>query len=228
MNKYEAIKGDELILKYKVRLPQAELSHPPLLILLHGVGSNEDDLFKFADHLPAGLIVVSARAPYTLDQNRYAWYQVDFSSGKPVINAEQAEKSLAVLKLFINQLAERYQADPARVYLAGFSQGAIMSYSAAFTYPEKLAGIAAFSGRILDEVKPSFQLSPALKNLEIFISHGIHDPMLPVNYAREAKELIEGYQLHLSYHEYENGHTIDAAVYTDFLGWLRTRLGLQD
>ena len=220
MNKYEAIKGDELILKYKIRLPLKEVKNPPLLILLHGVGSNEDDLFKFADHLPAEMIVVSARAPYHLDQNRYAWYQVDFSSGKPVIDAEQAEKSLVVLKLFINQLAERYQADPARVYLAGFSQGAIMSYSAAFTYPEKLAGIAAFSGRVLDEIKPSVKLSTALKNLKIFISHGIYDPMLPVNYAREAKELMDSYQLNLSYHEYENGHTIDAAVLSDFLGWL--------
>lgn len=224
MNKYEAIKGDELILKYKVRLPQQDAENSPLLVLLHGVGSNEEDLFKFADHLPAELIVVSARAPYTLDKNRYAWYQVDFSSGKPVINAEQAEKSLLVLKLFINQLAERYQADPARIFLAGFSQGAIMSYSAAFTYPEKLAGIAAFSGRVLDEIRPQIKMSPQLEKLQIFISHGVLDPMLPVNYAREAKELIDSYHLHLSYHEYETGHTIDAAVLADFLTWIRLQI----
>lgn len=188
---------------------------------MHGVGSNEDDLFRFTNSLPENLIIVSARAPYTLGPNRYVWYEVDFSTGKPIFNAEQAEKSLLVIKLFINQLIERYSVDQSKIYLSGFSQGAIMSYSAGLTFPEKLAGIAALSGRILEEIRPLIKTSPALHHLKVLIAHGTADNVLPVHYAREAKTLIDQYGPRLTYHEYTIGHSIDQFVLTDLNQWLR-------
>lgn len=219
-NKYSALKGDELILKYKVRQPLVDTAHPGLLILLHGVGGNEENLFGIAGSLPKDMVIVAARGPYTLDAGRYAWYQVDFSSGKPVIDAEQAEKSLLVLKLFINQLVELYHIDHSRVYMGGFSQGAIMSYSAGLTYPEKLKGIAALSGRILEEIRPLIKPSPALDRLKVFIAHGTEDQMLPVFYAREAKAFIDTYKLAVTYHEYQMGHAVDEQVLSDLNKWL--------
>lgn len=219
-NKYSALKGDELILKYKVRQPLEDTDHPGLLILLHGVGGNEENLFGLTAALPKDMVIVAARGPYTLGVDRYAWYQVDFSSGKPVIDAEQAEKSLLVLKLFINQLAELYPIDRSKVYMGGFSQGAIMSYSAGLTYPEKLAGIAALSGRILEEIRPLIQHSAALERLKVFIAHGTEDQMLPVAYAREAKSFLDTYQLAVTYHEYPMGHAVGEQMLADLNKWL--------
>ncbi len=71
-------------LTYLVREPKVSADKPPLLILLHGVGSNEKDLFSFATHLPDKFRIISARAPIELGPSSFAWYQVDFSSGKPV------------------------------------------------------------------------------------------------------------------------------------------------
>lgn len=219
-HQYEATKGEELVLKYKIRKPLQSTSKPGLLLLLHGVGSNEEDLFRFTDSLPADLVIVSARAPYTLAPGKYAWYEVDFSTGKPVFNQEQATKSLQILKLFINQLVERYEIDSDQVYLSGFSQGAIMSYSAGLTFPEKIKGIAALSGRVLEEIRPLIKATPQLQKLRVFIAHGTEDRMLPIGYAREAKTLIDSYNLNLSYHEYPMGHGIDQHVLTDLNHWL--------
>ena len=92
------------VLHYLVREPVVKSAHPPVLILLHGVGSNEQDLFSLADRLPDDFLVISARAPIRLGDDSFAWYQVDFSTGKPVFNFEQEEKSRALLIKFIDQI----------------------------------------------------------------------------------------------------------------------------
>jgi phospholipase/carboxylesterase len=86
--------------------------------------------------------VVSARAPYEKGNGSYAWYDVDFSSGKPIINYIQAEKSRTILLQFISQLKSKQNSDEKRVYVCGFSQGAIMSYSLGLARPDKIKGIA--------------------------------------------------------------------------------------
>ena len=139
--------------QYLVRESRIKTGKAPLLLLLHGVGSNETDLFSFANQLPDQFLVVSARGPYTLEAGRYAWYQVDFSTGKPVIQIEQEERSRRMILQFIEELKERHHIDESAVYLCGFSQGAIMSYSAGLTAPELFKGIAAMSGRLPEEVK---------------------------------------------------------------------------
>lgn len=219
-NKYTAIKGQELLLIYKIREPLVKTDKPGLLILLHGVGSNEDDLFRFADTLPAHLIVVSARAPYTIGAGRYAWFQVDFPSGKPVINPEQAEKSRQVLNLFTRQLIERYQVNTAEVYMGGFSQGGIMSYSTGLTNPQKFKGIFILSSRLLPEVKPLIKPGSSLQKLRVFIAHGIADNVLPLPYAHEAKAYLDELIPDITYHEYNTGHQVDAQELADLNNWL--------
>jgi phospholipase/carboxylesterase len=149
-------KTDTVVLKYVVRLPINANQKAPLIILLHGVGSNENDMFNYADQFPDH-IVVSARAPIELSEGSYTWFHVQMLADKRSINANEAEKSRTLLKLFIDQIIELYLADSTNVTLLGFSQGAIMAYSVSLTTPEKVKNIGAFSGRILDEVKPLVQ-----------------------------------------------------------------------
>jgi len=68
----------KLSLEYKIREPKIPTDNPPLLILLHGYGSNEDDLFSFAPELPEEFLIISARAPLTLGVDSYAWYTHPF------------------------------------------------------------------------------------------------------------------------------------------------------
>lgn len=209
------------MLHYLHRDPKIKSDKPPLMILLHGVGSNEEDLFSFADQLPARFLVVSARGPYTLGQDSYGWYHIDYSTGKSVYNKEEAEKSRNTILEFIDQLSAKHNFDKSQVYLCGFSQGAIMSYSVGLTHPEKIKGIALMSGRLLEEVKPMIAPKDKLKNLDIFISHGTKDPVLTIAYARDAHTYLQQLGLQPVYNEYSEPHTISRAMFDDLLKWLK-------
>ncbi|MEO8588618.1 MAG: alpha/beta fold hydrolase [Flavobacteriales bacterium] len=207
-------------LRYLVRQPTVASAHPPLLVLLHGVGSNERDLFSFADRLPGEYLVISARAPITLGPDSYAWYQVDLSTGAPVIKPQEAEHARTTLITFIEELGKAHSFDPQRVVLCGFSQGAIMSYSVALTRPDLVHGIAVMSGRLLEEVKPMVEPSPALTKLKVFISHGTLDATLPVHYANEANTYLRTLGISPGLKTYPEGHTISAAMLEDLVRWL--------
>ena len=216
-------KNEESPLYYLTREPKIHSEHPPVIILLHGVGSNEKDLFSFADQLPDKYLVISARAPHTVARDSYAWYQVDLSKGKPVFSEEQEEESKKIILQFIRFLKAKYSVDEKEVYLCGFSQGAIMSYVVALTNPDKIRGIAALSGRILDEVRPFVAPNEKLQHLNIFISHGVNDGVLPVHYAREAKSFLHQLNLNPVYNEYPAGHTINNEMFHDLVNWLKTQ-----
>jgi phospholipase/carboxylesterase len=165
------------------------------------------------------LYQLEARLPFTLGAGRYAWYEVNFSSGKPVINATQEEHSRNVIKEFIKQIKYKYAVD--ELYLGGFSQGAIMSYSLGLTCPEEITGILSLSGRILTQIQPFVQLSKDLEQLKVFIAHGLQDETLPVFYARQAKEYLQQIGLKPSYHEFEIGHQVNDQVLHEIYKWLQ-------
>lgn len=205
-------------LQYLVREPKTTSLRTKAIILLHGVGSNEADLFSLSDHLPDDSYVISARGPFALGAGRFAWYNVDFSTGKPVFNAEQELVSRQAITRFITSIKKKYSIDD--IYLGGFSQGAIMSFSVGLSHPGEVAGVIGFSGRILDEIQNSITSTDDLTKLKIFLAHGIQDDKLPIHYAREGKRFLEKLRVKLSYHEYPMGHQINEAVLRDLNGWL--------
>lgn len=219
-NKTEYLKGENLVLKYKVREAETTGSRPGLILLLHGVGSNEEDLFRLADNFPSQFTVVSARAPYAISPGRYAWFGLSYSEGKPVIDPEQAEKSRLVLNTFISQLIDRYQINPAKIFMGGFSQGGIMSYSVGLTYPKKMKGIFILSSRLLPEVKPLIKPGSELQQLNLFIAHGTADQVLPLAYAHEALAYLQTLTDKITYKEYDMAHTTGAQELEDLKKWL--------
>src|SRR5215207_442395 len=110
---------------------------PPLLLLLHGLGGNEEDLFSLAPYLDGRFLVVSARAPVALDYGGYGWFRIDFTPRGMEADMGQAKRSLELRPGFIDGLVETYGADARRVYLMGFSQGAMMGLGLLLTRPEK-------------------------------------------------------------------------------------------
>lgn len=213
-----------LPLVHLVRQPIIESDVPPLLLLLHGVGSNEHDLFSLAPFLDKRFLIISARAPNTLGPGSYAWFEVTFTPQGPAINPQQAEASRETLITFIEEAATMYGADSARVYLMGFSQGAIMSASVALTQPELVAGAVLMSGRILPEIQPLMASKEELIGFPFLVVHGTADRVLPVTYGRASRDLLSSLPVDLTYHEYPMGHEVSQQSLSDVSVWLRELL----
>ena len=212
------ISSDSLALKYLIKEPHVKSGKKKAIILLHGVGSNENDLFSLADQLPKDYYILCPRGKFTMSEGSYAWYNVDFSTGKPVFNKEQELQSREAILSFIKQVNEKYGFD--EIYLGGFSQGAIMSCTIGLLYPEKIKGVICLSGRILQEIRSDVKKTNELYKLKIFLSHGTQDETLTVAFAREAKIYLEQLQTKLSYHEFEMGHQITPEVMKELNKWL--------
>lgn len=213
-----------LSLQYLVR-PASRITKPaPLIVLLHGVGSNEQDLFDLAQYLEPEAVVVSARAPNVLGPKSFAWYPVEFTAAGPIIDAEAAEASRLILLKFIGELIATYNVDAKRVYLMGFSQGAIMSLAVALTQPEKVAGIVVMSGRLLSEIKP--KIVPHLNGLPVLMTHGRRDAIIPIKDARSASTYLSTLPVQLTYREYDMGHQLTAESLNDIVAWLKQQLAM--
>ena len=72
------ITSGNLTLHYLVREPKTKTSKNKAIILLHGVGSNEQDLFNLGEHLSAESFIISARGPFSVGSGRFAWYFEDY------------------------------------------------------------------------------------------------------------------------------------------------------
>jgi phospholipase/carboxylesterase len=208
-------------LHYLIREPKEILDKNPLLVLLHGYGSNEEDLFSFANELPQDHYVISVRAPYDLQPYGHAWYAIHFDADENKFSDnEQAKESVLLIAEFIDQIAQKYPIDVQNVNLIGFSQGAILSYATALTYPEKIAKVVALSGYFNQDIVPEVIDASAISHLKFFISHGTVDQVIPVDWARKAKPALENLGLNVVYHEYPVGHGVAPQNFFDFKNWL--------
>jgi len=213
-----------LSLVHLVSQPKVEASSPPLLLLLHGVGSNEHDLFGLVPYLDKRFLIISVRATNTLGPGSYAWFEVDFTPQGPVINPAQAEASRLALITFLDEAVNAYDADPKKVYLMGFSQGAIMSASIALTHPQLVAGAVLMSGRILPEIQPLIASNEELSGLPFLVVHGTADMVLPISYGRASRQLLSSLPVELTYHEYRMGHEVSQESLAEVTAWLSAQL----
>ncbi|HEX9037752.1 MAG TPA: alpha/beta hydrolase-fold protein [Ktedonobacterales bacterium] len=219
--------AEELPLVHLVRparVAPPEGQRPPLLSLAHGVGSNERDLFSFADELDPRFVVVSARAPLTRGPESYAWFTVQFLPQGFAIAPEQLDASRTAYAAFVTAAARAYNADPARIYTLGFSQGAIISLVTALSHPKLFAGVIAMSGRITPEAVPWIASPDETAGMPVFVSHGVMDQVIGIDHARAAKTILERQRVNLSYHEYPAAHTISPAMFRDMTAWVQERL----
>ena len=148
------MKKKDLSLEHVIR-PSSLFEKAPLLIMLHGYGSDENDLFSFASELPKELFIIYARAPYDMQPYGYAWYAIHFEAPQGKWNdTEQAIESRDKIATFIDEICASYPVDGNNVTLLGFSQGTILSYATALTYPKKVKNIIALSGYIDKNMLP--------------------------------------------------------------------------
>lgn len=188
---------------------QQRTEQNPAVIMLHGRGADEHDLFGIKKYLDPRLGVYSLRAPYEFDWGGYAWFEL-FDDG--TVDEESFLKSRNEILSFISTVQTK------QLFLLGFSMGAIMSYAIALTRPTLCKGILALSGFAPLQLERDYKLKE-LNDLHIFISHGANDPVIPVASARKTKALLDTSNAHVTYKEYPFGHQIGEQCLADIHSW---------
>ena len=211
---------DDLPLRYLEQAP-ADTRNQPLVIFLHGYGSNEADLFGLHERLPTTYTYLSARAPQTLEQGSYQWFQRKGQGAYDGVTEELAG-SAELIGQFVRGAVAKYHTQPDKVVLVGFSQGAVMAYEVGLRHPQSVRGIAALSGKILPLLAAQVKDSPDLQRLGIFIGHGTDDRRLPYSDGEQANRLLRGASLQPQFHAYPGlGHSISKAEIEDLKAWLQ-------
>jgi len=201
----------------------AAVGDPPLLVLLHGYGSDEEDLMGLAPYLDPRFRVVSARAPQALEQGGYAWFDVQFTPFGLVLDHEQARASRRQLEVWLEGLVGAGGVDRGRVFLLGFSQGAGMALGVALHRPELVAGVVFLSGLVVEEMIPE-GAGEGLGSLSVLMAHGQQDPLIPIAQGRASRALLESLPVRLVYREFEMGHQINEECLEEVRAWLSEAL----
>ena len=193
--------------------------------MLHGYGSDENDLFSFSSELPKELFIISVRAPYTMFPYGNAWYTIHFDAEENKWNdTEQAIQSRDLISKFIDEACVNYPVDKNNVTLLGFSQGTILSYAVALTYPEKVKNIVALSGYISEDVLPENLESMDYSRLNIYCSHGSLDQVIPVEWARKTPKFLKTLNINYTYSEFPVGHGVAPQNFYEFRKWLEPQV----
>lgn len=196
----------------------------PLLVMLHGVGANEQDLLPLAQYLDPRLCVVSARAPHRYQFGGFSWFDIHWHAKGFNIDTDQAQQSWETVQRFLGEACSAYDCDPQRIYLGGFSQGAIMSLGATLTKPELIAGTILMSGRWMPEVGPQTDRDH-IANKPIVAVHGLYDEVIPIQYGRAIRDFLQTLPVQLEYHEFAMGHEINLDSLQVVVKWLKQQLG---
>jgi len=215
----------ELSLKYITKEPEIISEKTPLLILLHGYGSNEEDLFSFANELPEDLLIVSARAPQTLGFGSYAWYTIHFNNTQGKFSdIPEAISARDTIATFIEEIQQKYNITPNNTFLLGFSQGTILSYSVALNNPKLVQKVIALSGYVNPDLLPKNIETIDYSKLDFYISHGSVDQVIPVEWANKAPQFLNQLNIKNCYSEYPVGHGVAPKNFFDFKNWMEERM----
>jgi len=189
----------------------------PAIIFLHGRGTDENDLLGLAAGFDPRFLIASIRAPYRFPYGGYAWFEL---SDTDTVDINQVLESRDALLRCIDDILQNYPVDPQRMFLFGFSQGAMMSLTVSLSQPEKFRGVAAHSGMLLQHEQLFYQWN-ALTPVSFFIAHGTQDPVVPVVSGRGVHQRLLEAKANVLYREYPIQHTISEDSIHDIVAWMQ-------
>lgn len=205
-------------LDYIVREPEQITSSTPILFMLHGYGSNEQDLFSFREDLPKDWILISFRAPGSTEYEGFSWFDINFNNPDNFIDIDQANEMVKVLIQNIMAIINHYGLTDSKTHLCGFSQGGILAYALALKHPELFNKVALMSTypeeKLLTDI---IKEKKKLENLRFFISHGTDDAIIPLEWGRKAADMLYDLSCYFSFREYMNGHGVNQKNYIDLM-----------
>ena len=193
----------------------------PLIILIHGYGSNEKDLFSLIDYLPKEAYIISLRGPIELFNNSYAWYDIYVDANNKFYDHEGAKKIRDELSKFIDEIIKHPNIDSDNITLIGFSQGAILSHAISYSYPRKIKNIMALSGVIDEKIMKRADSKP---KTNIYISHGTNDKMIDYHISRESLNFYKSKDIDFTFESYDQGHGINEKNLKSLIIWLKEKI----
>ena len=216
----------EFSLEHRYRPSTLTDGTAPLIVMLHGYGSDMNDLFSFASELPEEYAVVSLQAPFKMQPFGNAWYAIhwDQVDGGKFNDIEQAVVSRQLVSEFIDQALEAYPVDPQRVALIGFSQGTILSFALALSEPARFKCVVGLSGYVVPEMYADDYASNDFSSLKIYSSHGAVDAVIPVDWARKTPGFLDGLGIENQFSEFPVGHGVAPQNFYEFKAWLEAKL----
>jgi phospholipase/carboxylesterase len=200
--------NDTLSLRYIASVPtrRAETDSMPMVILIHGRGADARDLADLAPVLdpPFGCRFIFPNAPKPFEAYPGMAFGWTWFDGWPPVH-ESVVESREILLRFIDEVTERYPTPEGKLVVAGFSQGALMSFEAGLRTAKPLAGIIAMSGGLYEADLPELS---SRQGMPVLIAHGSADDVVPANYGRRARRLLEDAGLEVEYHEFPMAHQV--------------------
>ncbi len=201
--------------------PSSLSENAPLIIMLHGYGSDENDLFSFASELDSNYAVISLKAPIAMQPYGNAWYNIyfDATNGK-FSDDEQAITSRDLIVKVIDEIVTAYPIDSENITLLGFSQGTILSLAVGLSYPEKVKNIIGLSGYVNEEILKEGYINNDFSQLNVYSSHGSVDQVIPVDWARKTQPFLKNLGIDSHYSEFPVGHGVAPQNFYEFKSWL--------
>jgi phospholipase/carboxylesterase len=201
-------------LVHRVLKPSGKGPHPTL-VMLHGRTGNEDVMWLFEHVSPGDWLKITPRGIVADPRGGYSWLQQEYGTWPSL---EAFETAVTALQGFLQALPAQYNADPQRMYLMGFSQGAATSYATALHHPALVQAIAGLVGFMPGDCKrPSFH--KALRELPIFMAVGTNDPLIPREQSSECALTLRQAGAQLTYREYNTGHKLNSQGFQDLRAW---------
>ncbi len=197
--------------------PQATAAQPaPLVVMVHGWAGDESSMWIFKQTLPASAAIIAPRAPVSLDSG-FAWFSYNGSRAAP--DRASLARGVNTRDRFIDSLPRHYPVDPDRLILMGFSQGAMTINAFVYANPDRAIGVVSMAGAFPPVINGE-PYSNWLAGLPVFVAHGTRDETIPVESARETRDLYRALGADVTYGEYPTGHKMHSQGLKDLKQWL--------
>ena len=199
----------------------------PMIILLHGFGAHMGDLAGLAPSIDArGYVYICPNAPLPFDVGAgvtgYGW-TYPRRIPQELRRADDVDSVVDMLATLVQEVTAQYKTEPGQIILGGFSQGGMMTYQYGLPNPDIFKGLFVLSG-VAPDADTLKECLPDDRSQPIFVAHGTADMMLPVQMARETRELLEAEGYTPVYKEHKMAHEISQQVLDELATWIRSVL----
>lgn len=212
------------VLKSKVRKPSVDIPRPPLLVLLHGEGGNEDELFELFEAVDGRFVIISLKAPFMQSEKNYLWFTTTKYLKDYIANPAQLEYSRQQILNEISSTIAKYHCYQKQIYLFGFGQGGVMAMNIFLTSIDLIAGIVVSNGQLLNDFRTDFPPDEKFVDKSILITHGKLNQIYPIELGRKIKYELSGLPFEIDYQEYDIGHYYSKESINFSKEWLKARL----
>lgn len=202
---------------YHISKPEKTDPSTPVLVTLHGMGTDYHDLAAIAADGEKNFVQIDIQGDLHFSSG-YTYYIPDFTS-RP--EEQVITGTLAKLEQSLNAILQKEGlSNQQPLFFLGFSQGAILSLSYALIHPDTAAGAVVLSGRLPEFLQNRDILCNQESKPVFFIGHGQFDPLFPVEKGQQTVRFLKEKGLNAEYHDYPVGHSVASSEVEDLRDWL--------